>query len=126
MAFHSAQASARGPVASPQRSARASIQVSSVIHAQGLTNRIQRIARRRARALAPLGDDTAYQFGILFELLRPFRDRGHFLDDLFDQRRLAFQAADTRAAATRLHPGLRVGCLECKAPLIEKIVEEVS
>src|SRR5258708_8890258 len=110
MAFHSAQAAARRPVASPQRSAQASIQVSStVIHGHGLTDRVQRIARRSPRALAPLGDDTAYQFGILFELLRPFRDRGHFLDDLFDQRRLAFQAADTRAAATRLHPGLSVG-----------------
>src|ERR1700724_2486938 len=109
MAFHPAQAEARRPVASPQRSAQASIQVSSVVHGHGLTDRTQRIARRSPRTLASLGDDTAYQFGILLKLLRPFRDRGHFLDDLFDQRRLAFQAADTRAAATLLHPRLSVG-----------------
>ena len=68
-----------------------------------------RIARRCARALATLGDDTPDQLGILLELLSALGDRRHLLDDLLDQRRLAFQAADPGGAATLLHPGLGVG-----------------
>ena len=75
-----------------------------------MSDGIHGVARHGPRPLAPLRDDTAYQVRILLELLRPLGDAGHLLDDFLDERRLAFQAADSGGAAALLYPLLGLGC----------------
>src|ERR1700684_1429051 len=55
---------------------------------------IERGTRCGARLLAALGQDGCDHVGIFLEFLRPLAHAGDLLDDAFDQRLLAVQAAD--------------------------------
>src|ERR1700689_1254649 len=61
-------------------------------------------ACRGARLLPAFGQDGGDHVGIFLEFLRPLAHAGDLLDDAFDQRLLAIEAADAGGAAALIDP----------------------
>src|SRR5579871_4642720 len=73
----------------------------------GATHFVERLASGLAGLVGTFGDDTAHELRAVLELLSTFAHSGDLLDDLVDDRLLAFQAADARAAAAFARPAAR-------------------
>src|SRR3984885_6471880 len=68
------------------------------------THLIEGGACRGARLLPAFGQDGGDHVGIFLEFLRPLAHAGDLLDDAFDQRLLAIEAADAGGAAALIDP----------------------
>src|SRR5579862_3767822 len=68
---------------------------------------VDRLASGLTSLVGAFGDDTAHELRIVLEFLSAFAHSGDLLDDLVDDRLLAFQTPDAGCAAPFARPGAR-------------------